>query len=87
MKHNPLATANALAVTGVILYTVCRVLVGLFPETSLVVAQSWFHGMQLTNSSWNLTAASFVLGLLSFAIAAWLTGYVFALVYNYFERK
>lgn len=83
-----MATANAAGVTTAILYVVCRVLVGLFPDAFFSVAQSWFHGIELTKlGSWNLTTGMFILGIVSASIAAWLVGYLFARLYNYFLPK
>mgnify|MGYP001572455304 FL=1 len=48
MKHNPIGTANAVAVTTAIVYIVCRMSISLFPDLSIPIVQSWFHGIQLT---------------------------------------
>ena len=48
MKHDPTSTANALAVTGAILYVFCRIAVSLFPNLSISIAQSWFHGLEIS---------------------------------------
>ena len=88
MKNNPTATANALAVTGGIFYIACRILVGVFPDLMYTVAQSWFHGIGMAKSgSWNLSLESFFVGLISFMVFAWITGYLFACVYNYFSKR
>ncbi len=88
MKHNPLTTANAIAATTAIVYVVCRVLVGLFPEISMNVAKSWFHGIDISKiSAWNLSTESFILGIVSATIFAWLVGYLFAVLYNYFLKQ
>jgi len=85
MKHDPTSTANALAVTSAILYVFCRIAVSLFPDLSVAIAQSWFHGLETSQvTGWSLSIGSFVLGLVSFTIAAWLTGYLFAKVYIFF---
>ncbi len=74
---------NALAVTTAIIYVLCRVLVGIFPDASFALAQSWFHGIELSKSSaWNLTMQSFVIGLISSTITAWIVGYIFVKVYK-----
>ena len=69
MKHNPMATANALAVMTVIIFVVCRILVGFFPDLFFTIAQSWFHGITLTpGGTWNLSLLSFTLySILDFA--------------------
>ena len=88
MKHDPTSTANALAVTSAILYVFCRIAVSLFPNLSISIAQSWFHGLEISQvTGWSLTIGSFVLGLVTFTIGAWLTGYLFAKVYSYFAKK
>lgn len=88
MKHDPKATANAAGAVVAIIYIVCRVGVSLFPDLSMTIAQSWFHGIQLTQiSELDLTFGSFVLGLTTSTISAWLVGYLFANLYNYFAKK
>lgn len=77
------AIANALAVTTAIIYILCRVLVGLFPDASFAIAQSWLHGIELSKSNtWNLTFVSFMLGLVSSTITAWVIGYIFIKTYK-----
>mgnify|MGYP001589630869 CR=1 FL=1 len=84
----PNAIPNALAVTTVIIYVLCRVLVGLFPDISFAIAQSWFHGIEISKSgAWNLTMSSFLLGLISSTITAWIVGYIFTKVYRSFVKK
>lgn len=81
MKNQMYALPNALAVTTAIIFVLCRILVGLFPAASFAVAQSWFHGVALSRMpAWNLTAQSFVFGLVSSAITAWIVGYIFVTV-------
>lgn len=88
MKYNPTATANALAITSGIFYVACRVLVGLFPGLMFSIAQSWFHGVGLVQSDLlDLTLTDFSIGIVSLVIFAWITGYTFAVVYNYFSKK
>ncbi len=81
------AIPNALAVTTAIVYVLCRVLVGLFPDISFALAQSWFHGIELSKSSaWNLTFGSFIIGVISSTITAWVIGYIFIKVYRLFAK-
>lgn len=88
MKHEPIVTANAAGVTVAIVYVVCRVAVALFPDVSMSIAQSWFHGLALSKiSGWDLSLGSFILGFMTSTVTAWLTGYVFAKAYNYFAKK
>ncbi len=88
MKHNPVTTANAVGVTTAIVFVACRILVGLFPDISFTIAQSWFHGLQLTKlETWNLSFSDFLLGLISSTITAWVVGFIFAKVYNSFAKR
>jgi len=88
MKYDPTSTANALAVTSAILYVFCRTAVSLFPNLSISIAQSWFHGLEISQvSGWSLSLNSFIMGLITITGAAWLTGYIFAKVYNYFAKR
>jgi len=85
MKHNPMATANAAATTVGIIYVVCRLLVGLFPDLMMSIAQSWFHG--LTFGSWSISTGNFMVGLISAVASAWVAGHLFAVSYNSFLKK
>lgn len=88
MKHESVVTANAAATTTAIVFVACRLLVGLFPYAFFTIAQSWFHGIQLSKlDTWNLTTSSFILGLVSATVTAWIIGYVFAYTYNWFLKK
>jgi hypothetical protein len=83
MKHDPISTAHAAGATTAIVYVVCRFLVGLFPDGMFNLAQSWLHGIELQRlSSWNPTTGNFLLGLITASVFAWLTGYLFANLYN-----
>ncbi|MEK7101402.1 MAG: DUF5676 family membrane protein [Patescibacteria group bacterium] len=88
MKHEPNATANAAAVTVAVIFVVCRLAVALFPDLAMTIAQSWFHGLQLSKvTGWDLSLGSFILGLVTSTGGAWLVGYIFASTYNYFVKK
>lgn len=88
MKHNPVSTAHAAGATTAVLYLVCRFLIGIFPEASYQVVQSWFHGLELQKlGSWNLNMGNFFLGLVSSVVGAWILGYIFSTFYNIFEPK
>ena len=88
MKKDPIAAAHAAALTVAVLYAVCRLLVGFFPDFMMATAQSWFHMIGLSNvTSWNLSLGSFILGLVTSTASAWTVGYLFAVSYNYFLKK
>lgn len=88
MKNQSYALPNALAVTTAIVYVLCRLLVGLFPDISFTIAQSWFHGIAFGKlDSLNLSIGSFLLGIVSSAITTWIIGYIFVQVYNCFLKR
>lgn len=81
------AVQNALAVTTAIIYVLCRVLVGLFPDAFFNIAQSWFHGIGFSKlSPESLAMPSLLLGLVSSVITAWVVGYIFIKVYKAFTK-
>ncbi len=87
MKQYPLATANALAATTAVIYLLYAAAVALLPDLSMTIAQSWFIDIDLTKiSSFKLTAGSFILGIITATIAAWLIGFLFAKIYNQFVQ-
>jgi len=88
MKLNQVATANALAITTGVLFVVCRIAVSLFPDLMFAIAQSWFHGIELSKISvWNPSVSTFLLGLLSSVITVWLVGFTFVGIYNKLNKR
>ena len=88
MKLDSLSFANAATLIMAVVYVFCRLAVGLFPDLTLAIAQSWFHGIDLTRiSGWNLGVGSFVLGLISLSLFTWVVDYVFAEIYNNLVKK
>ncbi|KKS22410.1 hypothetical protein A3A55_03845 [Candidatus Roizmanbacteria bacterium RIFCSPLOWO2_01_FULL_40_14] len=88
MKHDVQGTAKATAVTVAVIYIVCALGVLLFSNVSMTIAQSWFHGLDLSKIyTSNVTVGSFILGLVTSTTGGWLIGYVFATAYNYFVKK
>ncbi len=86
MKHNVMATANALALTTGFVYIACALLVALSPTFFKVVASSWFHGMDLASIWTGAPRGNFFLGLVTAMGGSWLVGYLFALTYNKFVK-
>jgi len=85
MKLNPIAVANALSITTGLFYVACRVLVGIFPNFMFAVAQSWFHSFAIAeydSGTGSLTTQAFWVGLISSVAFTWVTGYIFAKIYN-----
>lgn len=88
MKHNPMATANAAAVTTAGVFVVCRMAFVVAPDLALSIGQSWFHGIDIARiSALNLSIESFILGVITATVGAWVVGYVFAQLSNNFAKK
>jgi hypothetical protein len=82
MSH-PTAFANSLALVAGALFVLCRALAGLAPGLFAAVGQSWFHGLVVAPQPWPaMDAPSFVLGLVTLAVTAWLFGFAWAWVYG-----
>ena len=80
LKTNALANASAI-LTGII-YVACAVLVGLLPDFFKAVATSWFHGMDLGAIWTGAPRGNFFLGLVTAMGGTWITGWLFAWLYN-----
>lgn len=87
MKYKPFAMANTVAVITAVLYAACAGFVVLLPDFSITVMRSWFHGIDLSKiASLTVTPESFITGLITLTVSAWVTGFVFAKLYNIFVR-
>jgi len=84
----PTAFANAATVTGAILFVVCRLLVGAMPNVMFNVAQSWMHSADLQSSMMGGygTASTWFTGLIAMVVVVWLAAYLFATLYNSWEK-
>ncbi|MFZ5845167.1 MAG: DUF5676 family membrane protein [Patescibacteria group bacterium] len=88
MKKDPLATANAAAITTAVVYLVCAAFFLFAPDFAMDVARSWFHGIDIAQLGGpQFTAGRSLWGLITASVFAWGVGYVFALSYNYFVKK
>lgn len=87
-KFNAVALANALAAATGLVSLLCAFSIILFPEFSLSIAQSWFHGLDLSKISGSkVTVESLIIGLVTMTTGAWAVGYVFAEVYNFSAKE
>ena len=81
MKTTPFA--NALAAASVVYYLLCAVLAMIAPQFLLGMFQSWFHGINVTQlATTQRSFGSFLFGLISLAVVAWIFGYVWGWMYN-----
>lgn len=88
MKHQPTTTANALAVLGAIWYMLCVLWVLISRSSYMGIMATWFHGVDFNAlPSTTLTFGSVIFGFISFVVFAWVSGYFFAKLYNYFAKS
>lgn len=83
MKIKEQALANATGALGLIYYLVCYAVAVITPELYKSIAQAWFHMIDL-GPAWRSGPDGFVLGLVSFGAVSWITGWLFAKLYNVF---
>lgn len=86
MKLNENAFANASGVLGAIFFAGCYVFAYIFPGLYKAILDSWMHMLNL-DGLWRNAPTGFLLGLISFTIVAWVSGWAFAKVYNSFAKK
>lgn len=88
MKHDPKATANALAVVGGVLYVICAVWTFVSKESYLGLMSTWAHSLDM-NALPQKTSdfGTLVIGFVTFVLTAWVVGYTFAVCYNHFAKK
>lgn len=85
MKHNPKATANALAIVGGGIYLICAVWTLLARSSFMVVMNMWAHGIELSAlPTRTLDLGTLLIGFITFVLTAWISGYAFAVIYNKF---
>lgn len=88
MKHDPKASANALAVVGGALYLICAVWTLGSRGSFMGVMGSWAHSIDMNALPQKTPDFGLLLiGFITFFLAAWVTGYAFAVTYNYFAKK
>ena len=85
MKLNENAMAKAFGVLGAAYYLACYFVAFFVPGIYKTVAATWFHMLDLS-SAWKDTPSGLVLGLISFTLAAWISGRLLALAYNKFVK-
>ena len=75
--------ANALAVVMGVFYLACVVLIAVAPNLFRLIGQSWIHAFDLSAlPSAPLSPGLFLLGLVTSVGLSWITGYLFAWLYN-----
>jgi hypothetical protein len=85
MKLKETALANAFGLLGVIYFVGCYAVAWAMPALYKSVAESWMHMLDLSGL-WRQGPSNFGIGLISFVIVSWVSGYLFAWLYNKFVK-
>ena len=85
------ALAKSFAVLGFAGYVLCILGTVLFPEFLMTLFNSWFHGVDISilkpaDGNWIFGTGNLLLGLLTFPIISWFTGYFVAFLYNKYNK-
>lgn len=85
LKIKESAFANASGSLGAVYFVGCYLVAWLVPALYKSVAESWMHMLNL-GGLWKQGPSNFVTGFISFVIISWVTGYIFAWLYNKFAK-
>jgi len=85
MKLNESAMAKGFGVLGAAYFLVCYVVALFTPAVYKLVASSWMHMLDLS-SVWKSAPSGFILGLVSFSVASYVSGWLLAWAYNKFVK-
>ena len=85
------ALAKSFAVVGFVGYLLCVLGTIIFPEFLMTLFNSWFHGVDISvlrpaDGNWVFGTGNLLLGLLTFPVAGWITGYFIASLYNRYNK-
>ena len=81
-KLNVLKVANTLAITTAVFYLVCIIAVWIAPEITTTIGSYLLHGVDISRLVIARTFSFSLISLITGTIAVWLTGALFAYVYN-----
>lgn len=85
MKLNEKSFAKASGVWGALFYIGCYLFSIIWPVFFKLVTASWFHMVNF-NGIWKVNTDGFILGLISFTVFSWLSGWFLAASYNKFSK-
>ena len=88
-KLNQNAIALAVGITTALVYAVCLIFVAIFPlETVVAIGNYFVHGIDISSiAAKNITLAKSIIGLVTVSLSSAITGYIFALTYNWIAEK
>lgn len=88
MKHDLKATANAFAALIAVVYVICAGWILISRNGFMTFTANWVHGIDMEALPYTPPAMiDLLIGFITAVITAWLAGYLFAWLYNYFARS
>lgn len=83
----PMPLANSLAVATAIAWIVGALFIWVLPDFSLYITRTWLMGLQgIEFTGWSLDFGTFLAGGVAAVVSAWIFGYVWGWLYQYFEK-
>ncbi len=85
----PGVLANAVATVVAVGYVLCRLIAAVAPRFLFSVGQSWFHTFNLEpiRATGPMSAAMFLLGLVTSVIVSWVGAYATAVLYGHWTAE
>lgn len=81
MKLNEKAFANTSGLLAAVYFVGCYIIASVMPSLYEAVLDSWMHMLNLSGL-WKTAPDGFLIGLISFTAVAWVSGWLFAWLYN-----
>lgn len=81
MKLHAVKFGLACAISAVVLWIICSLLVMVMPAMMLSMSGDMLH-MQLQDMEWHLTLTGALWGLVSWAVVAGFSGWLLVVIYN-----
>ena len=85
-KLNPKTVSISLTIVSVILSLACAISIMIAPSASISFIGSIFHGIDFTTIEAPVTFPGMLVGVAAIAIFAFIAGWLFTLLYNYFNK-
>ncbi len=88
-KLNQNAIALSFGLVIALVYLVCMIFIAIVPlETTITVGNLFVHGIDISSiATKNITFFKSLIGLILIFLSSAITGYIFALVYNWLGEK
>lgn len=88
MKLDSVRLAHTLAIVTAAFYAICWFLISSTPGFYMGMMRSWIHGIDISSLPTNpMVFGTGLYGLVTMTAVAWITGYVFASIYNALGKK